>query len=111
MTIEEAYAALTELESGASHSKDQHFGPQQWVENFMAGDDAMRTRSHQVAWTLIHDGTPDDRRFALSFWQVVSPPDGVSDALAELYLSEQPPDPNLRESVGMYTGHRFSDDV
>ena len=111
MTIDEAVAALSELTSGGTYTKNQFFGPEQWVQNFLAGDDAFKMKSHQVAWTLVHEGTPDLRRTGLEFWGAVSPPDGVSDALAELYLAEQPPDPNLRDSVGLYTGHRFSDDV
>jgi len=110
MNIDEARAALIELEQGAQ-SRAQSFGPQQWVDNFKAGDTALRTRSHEVAWTLVFDGTPDERRYALDFWGAVSPPEGVSDALAERFLTEDPPDPNLRRSLGLYTGHRFSDAV
>ncbi len=110
MTIDEARAALIELERGPE-TRTQSFGPQQWVDNFRRGDDALRTRSHEVAWALVHEGTADERRYALAFWDAVSPPEGVSDALAELYLSESPSDPGLRSSLGLYTGHRFSDEV
>lgn len=110
MNIDEAREALIALEQGAE-SKTQSFGPQQWVGNFAAGDSALRTKSHEVAWALVFEGTPDERRYALDFWGAVSPPEGVSDALAELFLSEDPPDPNLRRSLGLYTGHRFSDEV
>ncbi len=110
MTIDEARTALLELERGPALRSDS-FGPKQWVDNFQVADSAGRSRSHEVAWALVHEGTPDERRYALDFWGAVSPPEGVSDALAELYLGESPPDANLRGSIGQYTGHRFSDDV
>src|SRR5262245_46070017 len=110
MTLDEALAALADLDRGGT-TREQFFGPQQWVENFQAGDDQFRMKSHEVAWTLVHEGTPRDRQYALEFWGQVSPPDGVSDALAELYLSESPSDPILRANVGRYVGHRFSADV
>lgn len=67
--------------------------------------------SHEVAWAQVFEGTVNERREALDHWAVVAPPDGVSDALAELYLAEATPDPGLRRSLGLYTGHRFSEEV
>lgn len=110
MTIDEARSALVELERGYEN-KTQSFGPQQWVDNFNTADDIGRARSHEVAWALVFEGTSDERRYALAFWNVVGIPQGVSDAVADLYLTEDPQDPNLRQSLGLSTSHRFSDDV
>ena len=87
------------------------FGPLQWVTNHREMSEAGKAESHEVARTLIFDGTRDERRYALGFWGAAGLPAGASDALAQLYLSEADPDPELRRFLGSYTGHAFSPDV
>ncbi len=110
MNIVEARDTLRIFESGDERPGGS-FGPLQWVTNYREMSDAGKAECHEVARTLITEGTREERRYALEFWGAVSPPPGASDALAHLYLAEDPPDADLRRFLGFYTGHVFSDDV
>jgi hypothetical protein len=110
MKINEARETLRIFESGDERPGGS-FGPLQWVINYRAMSQAGKAECHAVARALVVEGTREERRYALEFWGAVSLPPGASDELGRLYLSETPPDPELRRFLGLYTGHVFSPDV